>query len=931
MSKRTYLALQRALVAIVLLGITYTAARLAQSQRYPGLELFLTAEATILESQVGDSSTDFLTDLRLVAVNETPIDSSRAVSRATRPGLNELLVQRSSGDSAQRVWWLFSSGMPSFVVGPDRQLIDPTSLDLEALGLGIDVRLSSIDGQAVESPASYRELAAQQRGELTRFTFETPSSPVPTEVVIQRLDWRIHWTQFALGVGFGLIGLGAFQLRPDTRSGWAFMLFAVFLANFWFLRAIPFVSKLAIESQVYLLARCFIFLPTLYFLAVFSPLRRVIGQTRWAILIGLALGTGFYLGNFLIAPSWAAQGVLVMPLGVAWSLLVLLVLIVSLLTDALIRLSGRHLPALDRQRGHAFRIAFFAGFVPFALYTIVRIVSGDRFAEARLFFEIAILLFPIILAYATVRHNLLQLNELLLETLVYGGILVALSAFYAVSVGGIVPLVNQFVPGNSTPIAFIAVAVMTVMAAPIHNLVRRALNEHLERKSIDLETIVSDLDVRTASISSPQVFCDDLASKVSDVVGTPAVSILIRHPPTDAWWLATSTCNRESGPILDNCDAFLRVVTERRSELARDILDEDLAATRTEDEIIRGMLELRAALAFPLVVGGELWGVLTVGEKASQRNYSLSEVRVLRRVSRECALGLYQLHLRLAVPGDHAPGPVFRASERIPDRIGSYEIERLLDEGAQAWVYLAAKDGDQVAIKVPNHKLQYDPTLRRRFQRETGILRQLDHPNVVPVVEVSTENEEQPYLVMKYFPQGSLRDRLQRDRRLTEGVAVGFAIDAARGLGAAQEVGVVHRDINPRNILLSNGNACVGDFGIALWDWGDTLTTHSHMLGTPGYLSPEVCAGKKPDWRADQYGLGITLYESLAGHRPYRGASVMEIATMHLHAEIPDVRSARPDVSLTTASAIQRMMAKSPEDRFDSYQQLIEGLREDST
>ncbi len=202
------------------------------------------------------------------------------------------------------------------------------------------------------------------------------------------------------------------------------------------------------------------------------------------------------------------------------------------------------------------------------------------------------------------------------------------------------------------------------------------------------------------------------------------------------------------------------------------------------------------------------------------------------------------------------------------------------------------------------------------------------HPNVLEVLDFGFGPEL--YLVIEYCALGTLRDLLRESGRLRPRDALRVAQQAASGLAAAHEMGVVHRDINPRNLLRARRDLIkVSDFGIAHWDREETLTTHE-MLGTPGYLSPELCSGQPVDWRADQYALGITLFEMIAGRRPYGSARALEVLSMHIHAAIPDLRAEAPEVSDAVskelAQTVRVMMSKTPSGRFESYDALLEAL-----
>ncbi len=273
---------------------------------------------------------------------------------------------------------------------------------------------------------------------------------------------------------------------------------------------------------------------------------------------------------------------------------------------------------------------------------------------------------------------------------------------------------------------------------------------------------------------------------------------------------------------------------------------------------------------------------------------------------------------------------------------GRYAIERELGRGGMATVYLAQdlRHKRRVALKV------LDPELAsalgpERFRREIETAAELQHPHVLPVFD-SGEATGQLWYTMPYVKGESLRDRLIREGRLPIPEALRLAREIAEALDHAHRNGIVHRDVKPGNILLSEGHALVADFGIARhgaraaagvaesptsatltgaeiagFAAGATLTSTGISLGTPAYMSPEQALSTRDlDGRADQYALGCVLYEMLTGVAPYTGRSAQAVVGQHMTAPIPDVRAARPEVSAAVAEAVAKAMAKMPEARF---------------
>ena len=259
-----------------------------------------------------------------------------------------------------------------------------------------------------------------------------------------------------------------------------------------------------------------------------------------------------------------------------------------------------------------------------------------------------------------------------------------------------------------------------------------------------------------------------------------------------------------------------------------------------------------------------------------------------------------------------------RLQEGLADR---YRLERELGRGGMATVYLAhdLKHDRQVALKVLHPELA--ATLGpERFQREIRTTARLQHPHILPVLD-SGEASGQLFYTMPFVEGESLRDRLRRERQLPIAEALQITREVADALGYAHERGVVHRDIKPENILLSRGHALVADFGVAraLQVSGGELTETGMSVGTPAYMSPEQgMADPNLDGRSDLYSLGCVLYEMLAGEAPYTGTSAQAIMAKRLREPVPHVRTVRETVPVTVDQSLERVLAKTPADRFAS-------------
>ena len=260
-----------------------------------------------------------------------------------------------------------------------------------------------------------------------------------------------------------------------------------------------------------------------------------------------------------------------------------------------------------------------------------------------------------------------------------------------------------------------------------------------------------------------------------------------------------------------------------------------------------------------------------------------------------------------------------------------YLIERELGQGGMATVYLAhdLKHDRPVAIKILRPDLAASLGADR-FLREIKLTAKLNHPHILPLLD-SGEAEGFLYYVMPFVEGESLRDRLEHEKQLPLEDALQITREVADALGSAHGRGVIHRDIKPENILLQEGHAVVADFGVARAvsaAGGERLTGTGLAIGTPLYMSPEQATGTaEVDGRADIYALGCVLYEMLAGHPPFTGATAHEVIARHTVDPVPSLRAARDGVPEPVERAVLKALSKTPADRYATAAQFTEALR----
>jgi serine/threonine protein kinase len=251
---------------------------------------------------------------------------------------------------------------------------------------------------------------------------------------------------------------------------------------------------------------------------------------------------------------------------------------------------------------------------------------------------------------------------------------------------------------------------------------------------------------------------------------------------------------------------------------------------------------------------------------------------------------------------------------------GRYEVEELVGHGGMSSVY-KARDSlleRNVALKILHEQYNADDDFVERFKREARSVAQLQHPNIVTVIDRG-EADDRQFIVFEYIEGENLKELVVRKGRLDVREALEVALEVARGLAFAHSQGLVHRDVKPQNVLLNgDGRAKVTDFGIARSVDVDGMTQTGTVLGTSNYIAPEQASGQPVDAQTDVYALGVVLYELLAGEVPFPGESFVAVAMKHVHEPPPNLLDLRRDVPLRVAAAVDRALEKDPGHRFPS-------------
>jgi serine/threonine protein kinase len=264
-----------------------------------------------------------------------------------------------------------------------------------------------------------------------------------------------------------------------------------------------------------------------------------------------------------------------------------------------------------------------------------------------------------------------------------------------------------------------------------------------------------------------------------------------------------------------------------------------------------------------------------------------------------------------------------------PRRIASYTLLEPIGHGGMAVVYRARQESldRTVAVKVLSDNLAASTEFMERFRREARTAANLRHPNVITVHDFGQDERGVPYLVLEYIEGPTLADLM--DAGLDDSRVPGLLDQIAAGLDYAHARGVIHRDIKPGNVLITeDGRAVLADFGLAWLLEGAHLTLTGGVIGTPEYMSPEQAAGEPIDHRSDVYALGVVLYEMLVGERPFVAETPIGVLLKHLQDPAPPLLDARPDLPPAVGQVVDRSLLKDPAQRYASAGELARAFRE---
>ncbi len=329
--------------------------------------------------------------------------------------------------------------------------------------------------------------------------------------------------------------------------------------------------------------------------------------------------------------------------------------------------------------------------------------------------------------------------------------------------------------------------------------------------------------------------------------------------------------------------------------------------------------------------GHDVSGLLDTNGAGKKINFEATTVlsrSQLREISNEGTVFIKtdaegKVRARPAVAAQANAQKTANGSGNIEIRVPGYELLREIARGGMATVFLArrAEDQRQVVLKVVYLENHIDADVLKRFMREHTLLGKIRHKHVVRIYERAFASDF-AYIAMEYFPGSHLGERIRAG--VDPEKAVRYTLEIAQGLGAAHTLGMVHRDMKPPNILFRDDDTlAIVDFGIATTlGSGASITAVDELVGTPSYISPEQIGGSDADHRSDLYSVGIIFFEMLAGRRPYVGRTMRALLDAHVNTPIPKL----PGNVSRFQPLIDGLLAKDPDDRFQTTDELLAGL-----
>ena len=720
-------------------------------------------------------------------------------------------------------------------------------------------RIVALDGVRVRSTRDWMARSLAHREAPLEVTFEREGrqwTQSAQATPISAVDELAVWARIVTAATLMTMGLLTFLLRPGVAATWLMMLFSWDLGLFLLLKiGLWFDPRFYKQATIYpwgLMTSL-----GLHFLCYFPQ------RIEWITdkpVRGLWLYAPFALAPVVHALSLVTEASTVATL---WAALagVLVMAVVARQYDR-VRRSGDE---RSRSQYRALLVGFTAGLLLPGLWNWLRI-SHDVWNGpwAAHYNALPLVLFVGVTSYAVVRHNALAIDRFTAAVVGYAATTLLLGAAFAGALL-VIPLLLGTSRAVQQPVLLVVVTALTFAGfAPAYRRIKKLVDRRFFRERADATQIADAL--RELVLAMQQGTRAQAVQAVLDAMG------ILRADRTEIWLRSRDDTalqlERRIGAGVGT-DVPIRLDGALGEALKQGLTGgvEEFSPRVFEAEAREELWSKELAMAAPVVVHGVLAGLLGVGRKRAGVGYQLEELSFLTVVAAQLGTVLHRWR------GDAA-------------QIDRYHLERRLGTGGMAEVFLAWQIGPggferKVALKRPLPHVSDDANAVAAFLDEARLAAQLRHPNIAHVYDVG-ESDGAYFLVMEYVDGPSLREVLRRmrdsKREMPVGVAAAIVVSILSALDCAHrhcdERGrpllIVHRDITPRNVLLSRqGRVKLVDFGIARAQFQYHVTQTGTVKGTLPYMSPEQASGEELDQRSDVYSVGVLFYELLTGRAAY--------------------------------------------------------------
>ncbi len=481
--------------------IVYTGLRLLYAQDHPRPSFWLNED---LSTSYEHADYGIGPEHRITEVNGVPVKTRAAAREAfDASDVDEPIRMRFESDTADprvvRTEFIrFPKQLRFEVDGASMLIADPSGLP--------QTIVERADHVTAVSNTPLTEIAEQRiepdnlgRARRTPFDLVDPAGQA-LRVVVESSNYRSLWVRFVAAVSIIVLGIGLYWLKPGMRSSAGFLIFSSVFGSLNLLRSLAFQYRLPWENVALLMTQSGLIPASVVFLLTFTSLRVVVKRPRPWILGACGAAIALMSASIIDSPITAVQGIVRRPYLLTWAFLLLGLIAITLAGDYIVRLRGVKLGPTDRQRSTLIRMAVVLAF-GFPTVGIVLRLADTGSPLVHMLTEVSVLLFPLLVGYAIIRHNLLQLNELARESLIYGLLIGSLVGVYAAASGYLAPLASRFAPMAERWVTPAFVAATIVLAIPLHSRARHLLDRRFNRVPFDYDIFVESLDAEPNELS----------------------------------------------------------------------------------------------------------------------------------------------------------------------------------------------------------------------------------------------------------------------------------------------------------------------------------------------------------------------------------------------------------------------------------------------